>query len=57
MSVMFKQKHAKLRGMSSGFVLMCVVGRFFIPDILLKYSTQACLEGGHFANSLKVILS
>lgn len=25
MLVMFKQKHAKLRGMISGFVLMCVV--------------------------------
>lgn len=42
--VMFKQKHAKLGGMISGFGLMCVV--FFIPDVLLKYSTQLVSEGG-----------
>jgi len=53
--VMFKQKHAELGGMISAFGLMCVV--FFIPDVLLKYSTQACLRGGHAASSLKVILS
>jgi len=29
MLVMFKQKHAKLRGMISGFVLVCVGGCFF----------------------------
>lgn len=52
---MFKQKHAELGGMISAFGLMCVV--FFIPDVLLKYSTQACLRGGHAASSLKVILS
>lgn len=39
--VTFTQKHAKLGGMIVGFVLMC--GVFFIPDVLLKYSTQACL--------------
>lgn len=39
--VTFTQKHAKLRGMIIGFVLMC--GVFFIPDVLLKYSAQACL--------------